>query len=90
MQVAAGHAVELIEHPLLVSFANTDPFVCDRESHFLGRYCSFEDNAAGLFSGILDCIPDQVAEHVIQMGTVGRYGHMLRYFCRDVDRFICF
>ena len=30
MQVAAGYAVEFIEHPLLVGFTDTDPFVCDR------------------------------------------------------------
>ena len=90
MQVAAGHAVELIEHPLLVSSLIPIP------SSVTERVISWDDTvplriiAAGLFSGILDCIPDQVAEHVIQMGTVGRYGHMLRYFCRDVDRFICF
>ena len=35
MQVAVGHAVELVEHPLLVGFADADPFVCDREGRSL-------------------------------------------------------
>ena len=88
MQVAVGHAVELVEYPLLVGFADADPFVCDREGRFLRRYRPFEGDSAGFLSGIFDCITDQIAEHVIQMGTVGRYGHMFRYLCRNLDRFV--